>query len=55
VKHYTGPELEETYHYPFGLTMAGISSKALKPFYGENKYKFQNKNYRTRSFLTEVD
>jgi RHS repeat-associated protein len=50
VKYYTGPELEESHYYPFGLSMAAISSKALKPKYIQNNYKYNGKEFQNQEF-----
>ena len=50
VQHRQGPVLEENHYYPGGLVMQGISDRALKSNYAENRYKFHGKELQNKEF-----
>ncbi len=45
-----GAILEMNAYYPFGLAMAGISDKAVKASYTENKYRYNKKELQHQEF-----
>jgi RHS repeat-associated protein len=50
VQYKQGPVLEENHYYPMGLSMAGISDKAVKTQYAQNKYRYNGKELQNAEF-----
>jgi hypothetical protein len=55
VQYKQGPILEENHYYPMGLTVSGISDKAIKTQYAQNKYRYNWKELQNQEFFDETD